>query len=154
MVKRHRRSKRLPNYDYSQPGWYFITICTFHQLDLFGNVKNRVILLNDLGKIAKTAWLETAEIRDNVELDEYIIMPNHMHGIIHIVNNNVGAHRDVPLPVPRQTEQFGKSTKNSIPTIIKLFKSTVTKQINQHRKIPGFPVWQRNYYKHIIRNVR
>ncbi len=122
------------------------------------------MILNELGTIARNEWMKTAEIRDNVELDEYVIMPNHIHGIISL-NDPVGAHCNVPLQhngpqintrpyhaSPRQTEQFGKSTKNSIPTTIKLYKSAVTTRINRLRHSPGAPVWQRNYYEHIIRN--
>jgi REP element-mobilizing transposase RayT len=90
-------------------------------------------------------------MRENIEIMEYIIMPNHMHGIILInEHSNVGAHCNVPP----QTEQFGKSTKNTIPTIVKFYKSTVTRQINLLRQTPGAPVWQRNYYEHIIRNEK
>ncbi len=67
-------------------------------------------------------------------------------------SDNVGAHCNVPLPDTPQTEEFGKSTVNSIPTIIKLFKSTVTKQINELRGTPGKPVWQRNYFERVIRD--
>ena len=109
--------------------------------------------LNEFDEIAKNEWLKTADIRDNVELLEYVIMPNHMHGIILLNDSPVGAHCNVPLHEP-QIEQFGKSTKNSIPTIVKLYKSVVTKQINILRNMPGVPVWQRNYYEHIIRNEK
>ena len=151
-----RRSIRLKEYDYSQPGLYFITICAKDRENLFGQIENGKMILNVLGEIVRNEWLKTAEIRNNVELLEYIIMPNHIHGIIHIVNKStLGAHSNVPLlQQKRQTEQFGKSTKNSIPTIVKLFKSTVTKHINVFRKSPGEPVWQRNFYEHIIRNEK
>ncbi len=85
-------------------------------------------------------------MRNNVLLDEFVIIPNHLHGILFLREwDNVGAHCNVPLPLAPQIEQFRKSTVNSIPTIIKLFKSTVTKQINELRGTPGKPVWQRNY---------
>jgi putative transposase len=151
----HRRSTRLKGFDYSQPGAYFITICTVQHECIFGEINRNKMVLNEFGKIAETEWLKTPRLRDNVKLDEYIIMPNHMHGIIRITDVCVGAHCNVPLQQQRhcyQTEQFGKSTRNSIPTIIKLFKSTVTRQINQLRNTPGMPVWQRNYFDHVIRN--
>ena len=179
----HRRSVRLKRYDYSKPGWYFITICTYKKDRIFGEIVNNRILLNDIGRLVKDEWIRTTQIRKNVSLDEFVIMPNHMHGIIVIneTTGTVGAHCNVPLQnrdvsrthcsdagehpniigahcnVPLQQtefqyEQFGKSTKNSIPTIIKLFKSATTRHINEYRRTPGVPVWQRNYYEHIIRD--
>ncbi|HGY11191.1 MAG TPA: transposase [Desulfobacterales bacterium] len=148
-----RRSIRLQGYDYSQAGLYFITICTKDGEHLFGEITDGKMVLNAFGKIADNEWLKTGEIRDNVELSEYVIMPNHIHGIIVLNDLIVGAHCNVPLHEP-QIEQFGKSTKNSIPTIVKLYKSAVTKKINILRNTPGIPVWQRNYYEHIIRNEK
>ncbi len=113
--------------------------------------------LHSFGKIAKTEWLRTAEIRKNIFIDEFIIMPNHLHGNIFIYDPDdvraqaVGAHCNVHLH-SAQTERFGKSTHNSIPTIVKLFKSTVTKQINGLRNTPGQPVWQLNYFERVIRD--
>jgi putative transposase len=147
--KYKRKSIRIREYDYSQPNWYYITICSYKKECIFGEIKKGVMVLNEFGKIAKTEWEKTKDIRKNIELDYFIIMPNHIHGIIIIEKKNVGAHCNVPLP---QTESFGKSTKNTIPTIVKLYKSAVTKQINILRNSPGHPVWQRNYYEHIIRN--
>ena len=157
----HRRSVRLKGYDYSSSGWYFVTICTYKKEWLFGEIVENMILLNEIGRLVKDEWIRTAHIRENVSIDEFVIMPNHVHGIIVIneINGNVGAryrvgaHCNVPLQqTEHQFEQFGKSTRNSIPTIIKLFKSATTKRINAYRQTPGAPVWQRNYYEHIIRN--
>jgi REP element-mobilizing transposase RayT len=103
--------------------------------------------LNENGMIVQNEWIRTSQLRRNVIIDEFIVMPNHIHGIIII--NDVGAHCNVPL---RQIESFGKSTKNSIPTIVKLFKSATTKQINERQNAYEQRVWQRNYYEHIIRN--
>jgi putative transposase len=147
----HRRSIRLKEYDYGAAGYYYITICTYDHQCLFGEIENGKSLLNQNGKIVRTEWAKTPVIRPNVSLDEFVIMPNHLHGII-IIDNNVGAHRNVPLHQSSTVGQFGKSISNSIPTIVKLYKSTVTKQINLLRKTPAQPVWQRNYYEHIIRN--
>jgi|GEM_PF-7055626 len=78
----HRRSIRLKNYDYSQEGMYFITICTLHQEHLLGNISDGKMILNENGNIANDFWLQIPENFPNVQLDEYIIMPNHIHGII------------------------------------------------------------------------
>jgi len=154
-TKHHRRSIRLKRYDYTQPGAYFITICTHNRQCLFGKVVNGEMLLNALGEIVRDEWRHTAEIRPNVGLDAFVIMPNHIHGVIVIhADTRRGTLQRAPTieqHVPT-TEQFGKPTSNSIPTIIRLFKSAVTKRINEMRGTPGIPVWQRNYYEHIVRN--
>ena len=146
--KHHRRSIRLKGYDYSQAGAYFVTICTYDRVCLFGEIVDGEMVLNDSGRIVVNEWARTAQIRDEIELDEFVVMPNHVHGIIWIVGQHdipkivVGAHRGAPLHrAPR-----------SLGSLIAGFKSTITKRINQDRGTPGAPVWQRNYYEHIIRD--
>lgn len=152
MNQQSRRSLRLKAYDYSQSGAYFITVCAYNRQCLFGGIKDGMVILNESGEIVKKEWQKTGEIRPNIGIDVFIVMPNHLHGII-IIKPVVGAHCNVPLQNKMvQTEKFGYSTKNSIPTIVKLFKSTATKQINELRRLPAVAVWQRNYYEHIIRN--
>lgn len=87
--ERNRRSIRLKGYDYSAPGFYFITICTYQMQHLFGSVKGGTVLLNHLGEIVTNEWHKTALIRDNVKLHEFIVMPNHIHGIIEIRNVDI-----------------------------------------------------------------
>lgn len=149
---KHRKSIRLKGYDYSQEGAYFITICTYNRECILGNVVNGKMQLNKYGEIVETEWLRTAKMRDNVELDVYIIMPNHLHGILFIVDKCRGTMHRAPTTnhIPKY-ESFGKPVSGSIPTIIRGFKSAVTKQINEIRHIADVPVWQRNYYEHIIR---
>ena len=77
-----RKSIRLKEYDYSFPGWYYVTLCTYNRTNLFGKVVNGKMMLNDSGKIVEEEWLKTKQIRSNVDLDDYVIMPNHFHGII------------------------------------------------------------------------
>ena len=153
-------SVRLPGHDYSQPGAYFITICTHNRQCLFGEIVDGEIMLNKFGELVKSEWQKTGIIRPNIVIDAFVIMPNHLHGIL-IINDDFCC-RDTLQRVStigrktnenNQIEQFGKPTKNSIPTIVRLFKSTTTKQINQIRQTPGIPVWQRNYYEHIIRDT-
>ncbi len=160
----HRRSIRIKEYDYSRDGLYFITICTFNHKCLFGYIDNDEMVLNEFGKIASHEWQQTGEIRNNVVLQEFVIMPNHMHGIIEINDSTrrgtmprALVHRDIKDKGTCQrapTERFGKPTSNTIPTIVRGFKSTVTKQINIIRDTPGQSVWQRSYYEHIIRNEK
>jgi putative transposase len=173
--KHHRRSIRLRGYDYSSEGAYFVTICTHDRACLFGQVVEGEMVLNEIGKIAEQEWLNTPEKRPNVVLDEFIVMPNHVHGII-IIDNSVGAYRNTPRqddpsprqddPSPRQDDpsprQDGRTSESQAPfrspsgtlgAIVRGFKSASTKQINIYRNTPGIPVWQRNYYEHIIRNA-
>ena len=98
--KHNRRSTRLKGYDYSLPGLYFVTICTQNRVCLFGEVTDGNTILNRWGRIARDQWQKTETIRDNVALEAFVVMPNHVHGIIQIVgpdNDVVGAYRDTLL---------------------------------------------------------
>ena len=143
----HRRSIRLQDYDYSQAGAYFITICTHEHQCIFGRISDGTMHLNKLGEVVEREWLRTPQLRSYVDLDVFAIMPNHMHGILIINEDRRGI-----LPHARRIQQFGKPVSGSIPMIVRLFKATVTLQINQLRKTPRYPVWQRNYHEHVIRN--
>ena len=141
----HRRSRRLKGYDYSQAGAYFITVCTRNRECLLGDVIDGVMALNDAGRVVEEEWMKSADIRKEIELDAFVIMPNHIHGII--VIDGRGTARRAPT-----CERFGQPTVGSIPTIVRAFKSACTKRINDMRNARGTPVWQRNYYEHVIRN--
>jgi len=144
----HRHSTRLHGYDYSQDGAYFVTICTHnHECSLGETVGNKVVL-NDSGTVVQAEWLKTAEMRPNVVLDDFAVMPNHVHGIIVIRR---GTRRGTMHRAPTN-ERFGQPTSDTIPSIIRGFKSAVTNRINEIRQSPGVPVWQRNYYEHVIRD--
>lgn len=150
--KHHRRSIRIKGYDYAQPGAYFITFCSYQRMPIFGEVVNGEMVLNDIGKIAQDEWFKTAEIRPYVKLyeDEFVIMPNHGHGIIWIAEDAVGTRR---RRIPTETiEKFGKPVKGSIPTIVRSYKSAVTYAVNGMEDQRGAVLWQKNYYEHIIRN--
>jgi REP element-mobilizing transposase RayT len=142
----HRRSIRLADYDYSAEGGYYITIVTQGRVSLFGEVINGEMQLNDLGRIVHEEWFNTARLRPNVELleDEFMVMPNHIHGIVYI--NNDGGWGDRPVA---PTKPVGPPPK-SIGAFVAGLKSSVTKRINVLRNTPGASVWQRNYYEHII----
>jgi REP element-mobilizing transposase RayT len=140
---------RLPGYDYTQPGMYFITICTNNSECLFGKILNGQIMLNEFGRIVKLEWLKTHIMRKNVIIDQYVIMPDHMHCIL-VIDNKC---RDTVHRIPT-FEQFGKPVSGSIPTIIRSFKAVVTKRINTLRNTPGRKIWQSSFYEHIIRNKR
>ncbi len=192
--KHHRHSIRLQGYDYSSEGAYFVTICVKDRECLFGKIQNKQMMLNEYGKIVEQCWLDLYYYYENIVLDAYIIMPNHFHGVIFIVDLsdnvdnvvdidnvraiNVRAIHESPLQqpfqqsfqqessqqspivraihelplqkLPRQKQQ--KHRKMLLPKIIGRFKMNSAKHINQIRNTPGIPVWQRNYYEHIIRN--
>ena len=84
----HRRSIRLKGYDYSQEGLYFVTICVQDRVCLFGQVEHKKMVLNEFGKIAQQELLKTTDIRVNVEIDSFVVMPNHVHFIVHISRDN------------------------------------------------------------------
>jgi len=155
----HRRSIRLKGYDYTQPGAYFVTFCAYQRLHLFGEVVNGEVILNGRGKIARDEWFKTAELRPYVKLyeDEFVIMPNHGHGIIWIVDE-VDEGRPVGIRRRRiptdNIEKFGKPVKGSIPTVVRAYKSAVTYAVNKLENQRGAVLWQKKYYEHIIRNER
>jgi putative transposase len=148
--KHHRRSIRLEGYDYAQDGGYFVTICVFERKHLFGNVVDGEMILNEIGKLVKFTWLDLPRHNKNVELDEYIIMPNHIHGIIIIsgagLPQGAGLERAGLEPAPTDTAGHGLSE------IVRQFKTFSAKRVNQINNTAGTRLWQRNYYEHIIRN--
>lgn len=129
--QKHRRSIRLPEYDYSQPGGYFITIVTYHRDLLFGEIVNEEMVLNDFGRITDERWRAIPEHFPNIELGVYVVMPNHVHGIIAIKDNItttnspliVGARHVSPLPQPSKPHGF---KRGSIGASIGSFKAAVT----------------------------
>jgi len=155
----HRRSIRLPEYDYSQCGAYFLTIVTRNREHLFGEIVDGKMELNELGKIVEQNWNEIPNHYPDAKIDEYIIMPNHIHGII-IFEGDVGAIRELPLQKDRDDGVGAirelplqiQRRKMLLPKIIGYFKMNSAKQINIIHQKTGNPVWQRNYYEHIIRN--
>ncbi len=158
----HRKSIRLKGYDYSQEGLYFVTIVTKERKHLFGEIKNGEMILNDAGIIAKKYWLEIPEHFPNTQLHSFIVMPNHIHGIIEIIgeiknsvetNSIVGAKNFSPLR--ETTKPKFHSPSKTIGSIIRGFKIGITKWFQQHYPNEfsvGESVWQRNYWEHIIRN--
>jgi len=232
----HRRSIRFKVHDYTQPAAYFVTLCTHERAHLFGQVVDGAMQLNECGEIVRAEWFQTAVVRPYVVLnpDEFVVMPNHIHGIIWIVGNDngddgvdnggdarndgsggdtprndgdgrrdggdgcrnggdgcrnggdgyrnggdqscggtvVGAQRrcaptfapkNATFPPGATPTSTGRATRGATPTnvvpgslgaIVRSFKSVVTRRINIMRNTPGAPVWQRNYYEHIIRTDR
>jgi putative transposase len=148
--KHRRRSIRLPGCDYSHPGAYFVTLCTYGRDCLFGNVNGGAVRLNDYGLVARDEWLRSAAARAEIELDAFVVMPNHIHGIVVIADDVVGATGRSPL---HYTDDRPRGpTKRSLASFICGYKPAVTRRINQMRDTPGARVWQRNYYERVIRD--
>ncbi len=129
----HRRSLRLQGYDYTQAGAYFITLCVQHREQLFGAVMDSSMQLSPTGIIVRDTWEWLASHYDYLELDAFVIMPDHLHGIL------------VLAPMT-------DIKRKSLGGLVGAFKTVSTKHINMMRNTPGTNVWQRNYYEHIIRN--
>jgi REP element-mobilizing transposase RayT len=149
----------LPNYDYAQPGAYFITIVVWHRECLFGEVVNGEMKLNRFGLVSQQQWEKLPKRFPNIELGAFAIMPNHMHGIIVITYGRGTAenlNEDGREPSRRAPthEEFQKPVKGSIPTIVRSYKAAVSYRINLMRGTQDVPVWQKNYYEHIIRNEK
>jgi len=168
----HRHSIRLQTYDYSQPGVYFITVCTQNREYLFGEIMDGKMQLNNAGRIAKECWQEIPKHYPDLILDEFIIMPNHVHGIlivgannhspslnnhfsnVHWCNNFSRAKNFSPLRGRRQRRcpinMCHIGTSKTIGSVIRGYKIGVTKWFRQNTDI--YTVWQRNYWERIIRN--
>jgi putative transposase len=149
----HRRSIRMRGYDYSLEGAYFITICTYQRLNLFGEVMNGAMQLNPYGIIVGEQWVRLEKRFPQSIFEHYMIMPNHIHGIIHIVK---GAGEEFEQVISRIPPQRPYSDKAVIPpalgVIVRAYKASVSYRINAVRGVTKPPVWQRNYYDHIVRN--
>jgi REP element-mobilizing transposase RayT len=124
-----------------------VTVCTKDRHCLFGDVINGECRLDQFGQIVEEEWKRSTVIRREIKFDDWVVMPNHMHGIVYIVHDEiVGAHGCAPL-------QHLYRSPRSLGSFISGFKSSTTRRINQLRGTPGARVWQRNYYDRIIRNT-
>ena len=151
--KHHRRSIRLKGYDYAQSGAYFVTICTKDRECLFGDIVDGEMRLNDMGHMVARVWNEIPGHFPHDDVDEFIIMPNHFHGVIVIRNDIRRGEVSSPSGGGNDQIQGGETPplRKRLGQIVAFFKYQSAKHINQSRKTPGHAVWQRNYYEHIIR---
>lgn len=137
---RHERSRRntlrFPGYDYSQPGSYFVTICTYDRQCLFGRIAEGTMQLNEFGQVVEACWCALAQHYSQVDLDVFVIMPNHIHGIINLMDGAIVTERG--------------RTRQGLSEVVRAFKSFSSRQINVLRRKKE-SIWQRNYYEHIIR---
>lgn len=140
----HRRSIRLAGYDYRQAGGYFVTMCTIDKQCLLGEVVSAEMHLSTLGCVVNDCWLWLAEQYAYVELDAWVVMPNHLHGILFIMDDGGrGASRSAPTDI---------APRKPLGQLVGAFKTVSTRKANAIRQTPGRRLWQRNYYEHIIRN--
>jgi len=148
----YRRSIRLREYDYRQAGAYFVTMCTHEKAKLFGTIEQDKLILNDLGHIVVAEWLHIANARSNIHLDFFVVMPNHVHGVIFIIdscNDNADLYTAGSRSKASRTLLAG-----SLGAIVGHFKAAVSRRINKRRSEYGQKIWQRNYHEHIIRNEK
>ena len=164
-MRKRKNSLRLESYTYSNSGAYFITICSYKREEIFGEIINDLIQLSSIGKVIQDCWYQIPINYENIKLDEFVIMPNHIHGIIWIVGaihespetkqkihespkdnptQENGVIRELPLRIERR--------KMLLTKIIGRFKMNSSKSINDIHNSKGSHVWQRSYYDHIIRN--
>jgi REP element-mobilizing transposase RayT len=164
--KHHRRSIRLKGYDYTQTGAYFVTVCAQDRVCLFGDVADGDMVLNPFGRVAVTYWQRIPRHFPHVQLDAWVVMPNHVHGIIVITNGRGEAlpaasvsteellHFETDLSTLDTGSNASPLQSGSLGAIVGNYKSITTRRINKMRHTPGERVWQRNYYERIIRNDR
>ena len=169
----HLQSRRLQGYDYARPAAYFITACTHGRRCLFGEVVGGRMRLSDLGRIVEAEWRRSEAVRAEVVLDAFVVMPNHIHGIVVLVPPDVdrddardprGYRVDGRLYADGDVASTGRSTlpvpqqpgppPRSLGAFMAGFKSAATRGINRQRGTPGEPVWQRNYFDRILRDER
>jgi putative transposase len=138
-----RSYMRLRSYYYSLPGAYFVTICTYNKHCLFGTIENDTMNLNPYGEIVQECWRDATHHYIGISNDAFIVMPNHVHGIIiiHDMNGRSGSKPDA-------------TRKHPLSEIVRAFKTYSSRRINEHRKSQGTSVWQRSYYERIIRNEK
>ena len=160
--KYNRRSMRMKGYDYSLPGAYFVTLLASGRKHLFWKVNLDQVELNEIGKIVEYCWLKIPNYFDNIKLDEYVIMPDHLHGII-FIEAALGKGEVFAGNAPNEVETQSANTsplrprgtkKGSLGAIIQNFKLVSTRFVNKRFYEAGNKIWQRNYYDRIIRNER
>jgi REP-associated tyrosine transposase len=146
--KSNRKSIRLKDYDYAQNGAYFITICSNFHKHVFGTITDGKMMLSSQGQIVNQLWWEIPDHFSEIQLDQFVVMPNHIHGIIAISR----AQHAAPLP---ESVPHSKSVQSgSIAAIVRSYKSAVTKTIRANQQGNKTRIWQRNYWERVIRNER
>ncbi len=165
--RHHRRSIRLRGYDYASAGMYFVTICVQDRACQLGHIVDGKVALSEFGEIVDRRWQAIPEHFPDVTLDAYIVMPNHIHGIVVIGRSEasegpaadmtstagVGAQHAAPLPRIAENWAGRRVTPGSLGAIVRSFKAAVTREVNAACETPGTLFWQRNYWEHIVRTA-
>jgi REP element-mobilizing transposase RayT len=149
--RHHRRSIRLPGWDYTHAAGYYVTIVTYGREELFGQLMDGRVLLTPAGRVVAALWRNLLERCPAPRTDEFVVMPNHVHAIVWIVHQL--ASDQVRAPAPRANDR-PRLTAGSLGALVGNFKSVSARRINTMRHSPGAPVWQTNYYERIVRNER
>jgi putative transposase len=150
------RSKRPENYDYTLSGAYFVTIATLERKPIFGQIREEKVLLNKIGNIAFKEWERLAKRFFHIELGAFIVMPNHIHGIVFITGKEAGQtavqkSKDFPSHLPKS--DVGTPEAGSIETVIRFYKSSVSLQCRQVLGKSNKTIWQGGYTEHIIQDA-
>ena len=154
-----RKSIRLPSYNYTSNGAYFITICTSNREHSLGEIIGNEIKLSRIGEIVSEKWLDILNHHKHVDLGEFVVMPNHIHGIIWIVGERLGVPESIKKEricqgksqqIEIHERKFGKPQSDSLSMIVNQFKGSVKRWSNKNDH--KWFKWQRNYYEHVIRN--
>ena len=145
-----RRSIRLRGYDYRQSGVYFVTVFANQQRRIFGHMNDNGFICSELGRIVKEEWQRVERLRANVQMDLFVVMPNHLHGLVFIGDS--GPSEDAPPNSPRAVSRSQTLQAGSLGAIIGQFKIAVTRQAKSQHLHPQHKIWQRNYHEHIVRS--
>ena len=153
-----RRPNRLKGYDYSQAGYYYVTVCTKGRKELFWKQERAGLgpaptpRLNQLGRIVADTWGDLPQYIPDIELDRFVVMPNHIHGIIRLRRDSVSEHADGSPPNSVGAGPRPAGSPVALSEVMRQFKSFSARRVNTARGTSGAPVWQRGYHDHIIRN--
>ena len=155
---RHERKRnRAKETDYTTPGAYFVTVCTQKRLLLFGDVIDGVMMINDFGRIVAEAWADLPQHYPHIVVDDFVIMPNHIHGVIWLYRFydagcvGTGLRPVLTSDLLELPPSDDPILRHGLPEIMRAFKSFSSRRINRLRGQPGTPVWQRSYWDRIIR---
>jgi REP element-mobilizing transposase RayT len=143
----------MRTHDYATAGVYFVTICTHGKRCILGRIIDDRAVLSRIGVIAHECWRAISEHSTGVDLDAYVVMPNHIHGLI-VLPRAPRARHAVPLQdnsVLAPARSFGSPQSRELPTVVRSFKSACTRRVNQMQGTAGEPLWQRGYHEHVVR---
>jgi 2-amino-4-hydroxy-6-hydroxymethyldihydropteridine diphosphokinase len=143
---RERKPNRLINHDYAQAGYYFVTVCTSRRVSWFGTIKDKKMILNEWGRMVQLCWNETPRHFAEIKLDEFVTMPNHIHGILIVKNQNINVGNRHACSLRR-----GRRQCQTVPLVVESFKSAVSRLINKTLPAGKHFRWQKSYHDRIIR---